>query len=340
MEGYTDVIACHLAGFTGAVATLGTALTRDHGRVLLRYAHEGVVLLFDGDRAGRAAAEKAYPELARAELVTRVALLPEGTDPADLVAQKGTEAVIVARRADFARTIDGAEDALAMWFQLKRGRLDLTTEAHVGIVIDDCAAVLSGVDDPAQRLILQSRMARHLGIDEEVFRRSLARREKRSAAAAPSAERATQTARPAPSPMARAEVDLLACVLAAPALLERAITGWAEPGRIGKLLDAARAAADAGINDRDGLLRHLFTCSSEAPELAEMVAEAADVARRIHDAPSSLETLLAHRRAHLARAAAQQIRYELREASSAGDHARVDELTRRYVTQLRDQEFG
>ena len=52
MEGYTDVIACHLAGFTGAVASLGTAFTADHARMIERYAIDGIVLMFDGDRVG------------------------------------------------------------------------------------------------------------------------------------------------------------------------------------------------------------------------------------------------------------------------------------------------
>ena len=86
-EGYMDVIALHRAGFTGAMAPLGTALTEDQLSALWRLSEEPV-LCFDGDRAGKAAAlkaaDRAMPLLA-AERSLRVVLLPDGQDPDDLL---------------------------------------------------------------------------------------------------------------------------------------------------------------------------------------------------------------------------------------------------------------
>jgi DNA primase len=85
-EGYTDVIGFHRAGIPRAVATCGTALTEDHVRLLKRYASR-VVLAFDADAAGLAAAERFYEWERAYELSVSVARLPGGVDPADLAGQ-------------------------------------------------------------------------------------------------------------------------------------------------------------------------------------------------------------------------------------------------------------
>jgi len=100
VEGYTDTIAMHEAGFTNTVATLGTALTIQHLKLLNRFARK-VIYLFDGDEAGKRAAVRAAeliteditPEAGRFRVLLEVAELPPGTDPADLLAQKGSQAL-------------------------------------------------------------------------------------------------------------------------------------------------------------------------------------------------------------------------------------------------------
>ena len=82
-EGYTDVIGCHLAGIERAVATCGTALTPQHARAMARFSKR-VVLAFDADGAGQAAAERVYEWEEEFGLRFAVAALPEGSDPGDL----------------------------------------------------------------------------------------------------------------------------------------------------------------------------------------------------------------------------------------------------------------
>ena len=84
-EGYTDVIGFARAGLPAAVATCGTALTEEHVRLLRRYAHR-IVLAFDADAAGQAAAERFYQWEREHDLEVAVADLPSGVDPADLAA--------------------------------------------------------------------------------------------------------------------------------------------------------------------------------------------------------------------------------------------------------------
>ncbi len=84
-EGYLDVIMFHQAGFTEAVATLGTALTQEH-LPILRKGEPHIVLAYDGDKAGVAAALKAAKMLTEAGFDGSVVLFPDGQDPADMIA--------------------------------------------------------------------------------------------------------------------------------------------------------------------------------------------------------------------------------------------------------------
>ena len=106
VEGYTDVMAAHLAGVPTAVATCGTAFGEDHARILRRLLMDQdefrgeVIFTFDGDAAGRKAALRAFEGDQRFVAQTYVAIEPTGLDPCDLRLQQGDAAVreLVARR--------------------------------------------------------------------------------------------------------------------------------------------------------------------------------------------------------------------------------------------------
>jgi len=111
VEGYTDVMACHLAGITTAVATCGTAFGSDHVSVVRRVLGDSddpaqaasgeVVFTFDPDEAGQKAASRAFAEESRFAAQTFVAVPPQGLDPCDVRISQGDEAlrqVIAARR--------------------------------------------------------------------------------------------------------------------------------------------------------------------------------------------------------------------------------------------------
>ena len=91
MEGYTDCLMAYQAGFTSAVATCGTALTPLHLKKLRSYADD-VVLMFDGDEAGRRASRAALQLFLASEMNVRLATPPDGLDPCDLIRQRGVEA--------------------------------------------------------------------------------------------------------------------------------------------------------------------------------------------------------------------------------------------------------
>lgn len=93
VEGYMDVIGAHNQGITNVVASLGTAYTKDQGRLLIRQAEE-VVLAYDMDNAGQIAARRAIELLQDTEFKVRVVAMPDGKDPDDYVRNHGPEAFL------------------------------------------------------------------------------------------------------------------------------------------------------------------------------------------------------------------------------------------------------
>ena len=91
-EGQMDVIAYHQAGLKCAVAPLGTAFTEEQAAVIKRYA-ENLVISFDADKAGKKAAEKAVILCESLDIKTKIAVLPENSDPADILRNKGEKAL-------------------------------------------------------------------------------------------------------------------------------------------------------------------------------------------------------------------------------------------------------
>jgi DNA primase len=91
MEGYLDVIAAHMFGFSNAVAALGTALTPDHGKLIKRFV-EDVVIVFDSDQAGIKASKTAAAILLESGLEVKILSVPENEDPDSFLRKKGREA--------------------------------------------------------------------------------------------------------------------------------------------------------------------------------------------------------------------------------------------------------
>jgi len=131
-EGYTDVIACHQAGLTNAVATLGTALTPKHAKLLQRLCHT-VVLLFDGDEAGQKAADRAVEVFLTLPIDAKIATLSgytDAKDPDELLKREGGLSVM--REA-----IAGATELLAYRITRLRARLASAGPAQTERAIRD-----------------------------------------------------------------------------------------------------------------------------------------------------------------------------------------------------------
>jgi DNA primase len=118
-EGYTDVIACHQAGITNVIGTLGTALTTQHARVLSRLC-DTVVLVFDGDEAGQKAADRGVEVFFAEPVDIRICVLPDQLDPDELLRQDDGP-------QRFRSAVDQALDALE--YKLQRFSAQLATAA-------------------------------------------------------------------------------------------------------------------------------------------------------------------------------------------------------------------
>jgi DNA primase len=144
VEGYTDVIALHEAGITNAVATLGTALSARHVRILARFAKR-VVYLFDGDEAGQRAADRASgfldlqatPEASEGKVDFRVAVIPGSADPADYVGVEGADAL--------RKLVDEAPPLLRFLLDRRLSEGDPSTPEGRAVALRAAAGVLAGL---------------------------------------------------------------------------------------------------------------------------------------------------------------------------------------------------
>ncbi len=173
VEGYTDVMACHLSGVTTAVATCGTAFGEDHARVLRRLLNDHeefrgeVIFTFDGDEAGQRAALKAFKGDQQFVAQTYVAVEPNGLDPCDLRLQDGDAAVreLVARRIPLYRFVLGN---VVSRYDLDRadGRIDALREA---------AKLVSSIRDRSKVDAFARELAGMVGVDVEQARAEVRR---------------------------------------------------------------------------------------------------------------------------------------------------------------------
>ncbi len=149
VEGYTDVMACHLAGITTAVATCGTAFGDDHIRILNRMLSAEkdtpaeVIFTFDPDAAGQKAAMRAFSDSEKFSAQTFVAVGPDGLDPCDLRSARGDEAVRL--------MIENKRPLFEFAIKQKISKFDLATiEGRVGAA-RAAAPIVAGIRDSALR---------------------------------------------------------------------------------------------------------------------------------------------------------------------------------------------
>jgi DNA primase len=160
VEGYTDVMACHLAGVGTAVATCGTSFGVDHIKVLRRVLGDDsgigeVVFTFDPDAAGQKAALRAFGEEQRFAAQTYVAVGPEGLDPCDLRLKQGDAAV--------QHMIDSKRPMFEFVIRQALGKYDLETVEGRVAALRECAPIVAGIRDPALRPGYTRQLTRMLG---------------------------------------------------------------------------------------------------------------------------------------------------------------------------------
>ncbi|MER7676165.1 MULTISPECIES: DNA primase [unclassified Streptomyces] len=165
VEGYTDVMACHLAGITTAIATCGTAFGGDHIKILRRLLMDNgsarVIFTFDGDSAGQKAALRAFEDDQKFAAETYIAVAPDGMDPCELRLAKGDEAVA-----------DLVEPRTPLFeFALRHivARYDLETPAGRAAALDEAAPVVARIKNSGAQHEVAVQLAGMLGILDTQF---------------------------------------------------------------------------------------------------------------------------------------------------------------------------
>ncbi|MEV5340178.1 DNA primase [Streptomyces sp. NPDC052676] len=165
VEGYTDVMACHLAGVTTAIATCGTAFGGEHIKILRRLLMDNgsarVIFTFDGDAAGQKAALRAFEDDQKFAAETYIAIAPDGMDPCDLRLAKGDEAVA-----------DLVEPRTPLFeFALRQivSRYDLDTPAGRAAALDEAAPVVARIKNSGAQHEVAVQLAGMLGILDTQF---------------------------------------------------------------------------------------------------------------------------------------------------------------------------
>ncbi|MEA2023836.1 MAG: DNA primase [Actinomycetota bacterium] len=156
VEGYTDVIAFHLADMPVAVATCGTAMGEEHLDLLRRFSKR-VVLAFDADEAGAGAAERGFERSVPGDLDLRVAVLPEGRDPADLVSEGDVDELKTA--------IASSMPLLQFRIDRELAGFDLTEPEARGRAVRAAAALISLHPDVVVRREYAVLVSRRTGVD-------------------------------------------------------------------------------------------------------------------------------------------------------------------------------
>lgn len=168
VEGYTDVMAAHQAGFTNVVASLGTALTRGQIELATRYA-DGIALAYDVDLAGEAATQRGLlEELGPDQSVSkvRVVRIPAGKDPDELI-RNDPDA--------WRKAVAEAKPVIEYFMERTAAEVDLDSITGKRELTGRALALLKRVGDPVERSLYLQRLARLVNVEERVLLEALAR---------------------------------------------------------------------------------------------------------------------------------------------------------------------
>ena len=165
VEGNFDVIGLHHAGFRETVAPLGTALTEQQADLLRRLADK-VVLMYDGDGAGRAATLKGLETLVAADANVVIATIPAGEDPDSIVRSQGPEALTA--------IVDRAQPGVEYFIYEVWSRSASSADGRAA-ALEEASRVVANVANPTKRDLITGTLAAAMGLDVGLVRRAVGR---------------------------------------------------------------------------------------------------------------------------------------------------------------------
>lgn len=157
-EGYMDVIALHGAGFSNAVATLGTAITSEQARIMERYT-KSVVIAYDSDEAGQRAADKAFKLLGEVGLDVKILKMTGAKDPDEYIKKFGPER--------FRRLLDESKTHFDFKFDAVTAKYDITAVADKLKAVGELTDIISKVGSAVERDVYIAKVAERLDVAKD-----------------------------------------------------------------------------------------------------------------------------------------------------------------------------
>ena len=282
-EGYMDTISLHQAGFDSAVASLGTALTEEHGQLLSRYFKEAVIA-YDGDGAGVAAAQRAIPILEKAGLKVKVLRMQGAKDPDEFIKAYGREA--------FAKLLDQSENQVDYRLAQIQKKYDLTDDGQRVAFLQEAAQLISTLHSAVEREIYGGHAAQTAGVAPDAMkleveralkarlRKAKKQQERRDLTPASQLQPRARGLRYDNIRSARAEEGLLRLLMLDPELADKmeGMTGeeFSSP-LLGRAFDLLRRRAEEGLSTQPAVLAEEFA-GEEMNHLAQVAARPESVA--------------------------------------------------------------
>ncbi|MGN0606741.1 MAG: DNA primase [Oscillospiraceae bacterium] len=163
-EGYMDVIALNQAGFENAVATLGTAITPEHARIMANYAKE-VIIAYDSDSAGQNAAHKAINLLGSVGITAKVIKMEGAKDPDEYIKKNGSD--------KFRMLLNNSQGAVNFEIDKCRIGLDIASETDKVEFLRRTTRMLADIVNPLERNVYISKIANECDINTEIIKASV-----------------------------------------------------------------------------------------------------------------------------------------------------------------------
>lgn len=173
-EGYMDVIALNQAGFTNAVATLGTALTNEQAVLMKRYADE-VIICYDADGAGQKATARAIQILRNAGLPIKILTVPSGKDPDEFIRSKGENGP-----AAFKLLIEKCGNDIEYRLMKLKENYNLNTTDGKVAFLNEAVKIVATIESPIERDVFASKLCAELEIDKNAFLEQISKVKRRN----------------------------------------------------------------------------------------------------------------------------------------------------------------
>ena len=286
-EGYMDTISLHQAGFDGAVASLGTALTEEHAQLLSRYFKDAVIA-YDGDGAGVAAAQRAIPLLEKAGLKVKVLRMTGAKDPDEFIKAYGRDA--------FAKLLDQSENQVDYRLAQIQKKFDLTDDTQRVAFLQEAAQMIATLPSAVEREIYGGHAAQTANVTPETMaqevnralkqrlRREKKQQERRDLSPTAQLQPRARSLHYDNIRSARAEEGVLRLMMLDPTLVGNmdGLTGaeFSSP-LLGKVFDLLRRRAAEGLSTQLAALTGQLT-GDEMDHMAYVLAQPGSAANSDH----------------------------------------------------------